>query len=166
MTLARSITFLFLFAVLGSASACQFSPASPNVPPLPSAAALPTANTMPQPVTGAGFEGVILGDGAWTPDAEMIAALAPRLPAYLAQNQAKFNPAQPPIIERLAQYKFQYWGETPNGKRVIVVNAFCANFDDWKTRRVMVLDGGDCFFNLKYDVDSGTFSDLQVNGEA
>ncbi|GIL15598.1 MAG: hypothetical protein BroJett039_07710 [Chloroflexota bacterium] len=109
---------------------------------------------------------VVLKDGAWTPEAEMIAALETRLPAYLAQNQNQFSARNAPIAERLAQYKFQYWGETPNDKRVIVVNAFCANFENWETERVFVLDGGDCFFNLQYDIDSGTFSALQVNGEA
>ncbi len=110
--------------------------------------------------------GVILKDGAWTPNAEMVTTLETRLPAYLAQQQTKFSARQAPIVERLAQYKFQYWGEMENGKRVITINAFCAAFDDWKTQRVFVLDGGDCFFNLQYDVDSGTFFDLQVNGEA
>lgn len=112
------------------------------------------------------YEHTILSDGAFTPDESTIAALEKELPNFLAQNQNKFSAQQPPIVERLAQYKFQYWGEIQNGKRVIVVNAFCANFENWKTERVFVLDGGDCFFNLQYDVDSGTFLNLQVNGEA
>lgn len=112
------------------------------------------------------YEHTILSDGAFTPDESTIAALEKELPNFLAQNQNKFSAQQPPIVERLAQYKFQYWGEIQNGKRVIVVNAFCANFRNWKTERVFVLDGGDCFFNLQYDVDSGTFLNLQVNGEA
>ncbi|OQY91662.1 MAG: hypothetical protein B6D41_09145 [Chloroflexi bacterium UTCFX4] len=110
--------------------------------------------------------GVILKDGAWAPNAEMVTTLETRLPAYLAQQQTKFSARQAPIVERLAQYKFQYWGEMKNGKRVIAINAFCAEFDYWKTQRVFVLDGGDCFFQLEYEIKSGIFSNLSVNGEA
>ncbi|MCG3141393.1 MAG: hypothetical protein HDKAJFGB_02674 [Anaerolineae bacterium] len=138
-------------------SACLAAPASP---------AAPTVGATPSRVARAAYASVILGDGAWTPDAAMIAELETRLPAYLAQRQTEFSALKAPIAERLAQYKFQYWGEMQNDKRVIVVNAFCADFEDWQTRRVFVLDGGDCFFQLKYDIASGTFFDLQVNGEA
>ncbi len=120
----------------------------------------------PTPLPPSALQSVILSDGAFTPDNATVAALEKELPNFLAQNQKQFHAQKAPIAERLVQYKFQYWGEIENGKRVIFVNAFCANFDDWKTRRVFVLDGGDCFFNLKYDIDSGTFFDLQVNGEA
>ncbi len=120
----------------------------------------------PTPLPPSALQSIIFSEGAFTPDKATIVALEKELPNFLAQNQKKFNAQKPPISERLAQYKFQYWGEMQNNKRVIVVNAFCANFDDWKTRRIFVLDGGDCFFNLKYDLDAGTFFDLQVNGEA
>lgn len=109
---------------------------------------------------------MIFGDGAWTPDAEMVAALETRLPAYLAQNQDKFNATKAPIVESIAEYKRQYWGEMKNNKRVIVVNAMCRELENWRTQRVLILDGGDCFFNVNYDVDAGTFFDLSVNGEA
>lgn len=118
------------------------------------------------PVASKPFDGVIFTDGAWTPTQEMIALLEWRLPAYLAQNQTKFNATKAPIVERLAQYKTQYWGESENGKRVIFVNAMCSALPDWQTRRVFVADGGDCYFTVKYDVDAETFFDLLVNGEA
>lgn len=141
------LTVLFVFIAMLLGSACQ-------------------ATTPPTNALRAQYKSVSLNDGAWAPDAQMISALETHLPAYLSQNQNKFNATKPSIVERLAQYKFQYWGEIQNNKRIIIVNAFCANFDDWKTQRVFVLDGGDCFFNLKYDIDAGTFFDLQVNGEA
>ena len=114
----------------------------------------------------AAYEHVILNEGAWTPTAEMVATLEARLPAFLAQNQNKFNANKPPIAERLPEYKFQYWGENINGKQVIAVNALCRAPDNWRTQRVMVLDGGDCFFNFKYDFANDTFFDFNVNGEA
>lgn len=141
------LTVLFVFIAMLLGSACQ-------------------ATTPPTNPLRVSYESVILGDGAWTPDAELIAALETRLPAYLAQNQNKFHASKPPIVERLTQYKLQYWGESEHGKRVVRVNAFCAPLEGWKTRRVLVMDGGDCFFNVKYGVDAGTFFDLSVNGEA
>lgn len=120
----------------------------------------------PTPIPPLAFQSVIFSDGAFTPAKATIAALENQLPNFLAQNQKQFSAQKSPIAERLTQYKFQYWGEMQNAKRVIVVNAFCANFENWKTQRVFVLDGGDCFFQIKYDMDSETFFDLQVNGEA
>lgn len=120
----------------------------------------------PTPTPPPALQSVIFSDGAFTPDASTIAALEKQLPNFLAQQQNQFSAQKSPIAERLTQYKFQYWGEMQNEKRVVVVNAFCTNFDYWKMQRVFVLDGGDCFFNLKYDLGAGTFFDLQVNREA
>ena len=36
----------------------------------------------------------------------------------------------------------------------------------WRKEWVLVMDGGDCFFQLQFDVESGTFTALMVNGEA
>lgn len=131
--------------------------------PTPQTPIMTTPNT---PLAKPSFESVILSDGAFTPDAATIARLEARLSNFLAQNQNQFNAHKPPIVERLAQYKFQYWGEIQNDKRVIVVNAFCAHFENWKTQRVLVLDGGDCFFGLGYDMETDSFFGLTVNGEA
>ena len=148
MRLVPSALIFFLTPLL-LASACQSAPK-------------PQTST-----TGAPYEYVILGEGAWTPTPDHIAALQTRLPAYLAQNQNKFNSNKPPIGERTSQYKFQYWGETDRaGQRVVAINALCSPLDGWTTRRILVMDGGDCFFNLKYDPASGKFFDLIVNGEA
>ncbi|TAH53690.1 MAG: hypothetical protein EYC68_02790 [Chloroflexota bacterium] len=123
----------------------------------------PTGKPPPAKIS---FDHAILADGAFVPDEATIAALEMRLPDFLVQHQSQFNAAQAPIVERLENYRLQYWGEIENGKRVIVVNALCRAFENWQTQRVLVLDGGDCFFNLKYDVDAGSFYDLAVNREA
>lgn len=136
--------------------------APPSTCPAP---APPVVATLVAP-TAPSLTHAILTDGAFTPDAAIIAELESRLPAYLAQNQNKFSALREPIVERLPNYKLQYWGELADGRRIIHVNALCAPPDDWQTRRVLVLDGGDCFFNLEYDPATKTFSRLSVNGEA
>jgi hypothetical protein len=111
-------------------------------------------------------EEVIFKDGAFVPDEATMAQLRARLPEFLARNQDMFNKDRAPIVERLPGYKIQYRGEMENGKRMVDVNAMCTPLENWRTQWVMVLDGGDCFFQLKYDADAGTFSNLMVNGEA
>lgn len=134
-------------------------PAPSNCSPPEAAVATPTPPaSLPQEV--------VFADGAFVPDDATMAQLRARLPKFLEQNQDKFNADRAPIVARLPGYTLQYRGELENGKRVISVNAMCAAPENWQTRWVMVLDGGDCFFQVKYDLDAGTFFDLSVNGEA
>ncbi|MBN1148062.1 MAG: hypothetical protein JXA78_12460 [Anaerolineales bacterium] len=114
-------------------------------------------------------QGRIFGDsvqGYWTPSQADVIALETGLPAFLQVSPGFFQP-QPPIWERLQNYKRQYLGIQENGKRVIYANFFCqAPAVDWKNQLVMVADGGDCYFQIKFEVDAHRFYDLQVNSEA
>ena len=38
--------------------------------------------------------------------------------------------------------------------------------EEWMHWPIAVAGGGDCFFRLQYDVASGKFSNLQINGGA
>jgi hypothetical protein len=105
------------------------------------------------------FEGVILLPGDWVPTVDEILALEEQLVTYLPQQQSAFDGLQAPIVERLPTYKRQYWGVLENEKRLIVTNFFCdASRYDWHEKEVSVLDGGDCFFRLRYDVEAGAFT--------
>jgi hypothetical protein len=37
---------------------------------------------------------------------------------------------------------------------------------DWRQNVISVEDGGECYFQVEYDLESGTFIWLMVNGEA
>ena len=104
----------------------------------------------------------------WTPSEDDILELENRLSSYLQQtNSDRFDQQKTPIWERLDEYNRQYIGIILDGKQVIYANYFCDSLEtDWKDDFVFVLDGGDCFFQFKYDVDSAEFFDLQVNGVA
>jgi hypothetical protein len=149
-----------------AAGAAVTRTATPRVTPgttiTPSATITP-ATTL---YVGDGFEGVIFGDGDWAPAPTTIAALEARLEDYIAEHQSSFSADKPPMAERVRGYKRQYWGEIEEGRRVVFVNAMCRAPDVWKQNKVLVLDGGDCFFQVKYDPERGIFYDLQVNGEA
>ncbi|MBI1307001.1 MAG: hypothetical protein GC181_10405 [Bacteroidetes bacterium] len=54
------------------------------------------------------------------------------------------------------------------GQKEIWVNFFCGDLhsSQWKSGLVMVKDGGRCYFNLKINLQSETYSELRINGEA
>ena len=146
------VACIFLAACAGG---CSSTPVSP---------ALPEENVL---ITTDEFEGVILLPGGWVPKVEEVLALEEQLATYLPQQQHAFDSLQAPIEERLPTYKRQYWGLLKDGKRVVFANFFCnALHYDWLHQQVVVEDGGDCYFQIRYDVKTGTLSDLHVNGSA
>jgi hypothetical protein len=71
------------------------------------------------------------------------------------------------IIE-LKRYKRQYVAViNENNEKEVWVNCFCDNLGiNWKKNLVFVLDGGNCFFNLKINLTKEKCYALMVNGEA
>jgi hypothetical protein len=104
----------------------------------------------------------------WTPTLSDVLAFEEKLPAYLREHHQ--NRRKEPLWKRASGYKRQYFGMTRKGARVIYGNFFChvpsTRAADWHTVPVQVEDGGDCYFNVVYDVKRGAFQDLMVNGEA
>ena len=110
----------------------------------------------------------VLGEGVedtWTPSAADIAALEAGLPAFLQTAENPWLQDDPPIWERVPDYMRQYLGIVEDGQQIIYANFFCTiNEMDWHSEYVFVMDGGDCFFQVKYNPESGEFFDLSVNG--
>ena len=104
----------------------------------------------------------------WTPSEDDILELENGLSSYLQQvNSDRFDQQKTQIWERLDEYSRQYIGLLLDGKKIIYANYFCDSVEmDWTKDFIFVLDGGDCFFQFKYKVDSAEFFDLQVNGNA
>jgi hypothetical protein len=104
----------------------------------------------------------------WTPALADAVALEAQLPGYLRDNYK--NRGKEPLWKRAPGYKRQYLGIAQHGRRVIHANFFChvpaSRAGDWQTVAVIVDDGGDCYFQVEYDVKTGTFRNLMVNGEA
>ena len=101
----------------------------------------------------------------WTPSKEDVLNAEEKLEPYLTQ----LAPQQSPDLgKKLVQYGRQYVGMLYNGHKYLYMSFFCHTFeaDDWKSSPVIVEDGGDCFFRVWYDIASGTFSRLNINGEA
>jgi hypothetical protein len=126
-------------------------------------------------VSDGSFEGVIVpeGDaggfdpqaqGYWTPAERDILALEAGLAAFL---RASAPERSPDLWQKQPTYKRQYAGLIRDGRRLVYASFFCSTQGDaWRSQVLFVLDGGDCFFQLTYDVERGTYGDLMVNGEA
>jgi len=104
----------------------------------------------------------------WTPTEESVLALEDGLGPYLQQaNSDRFDGQKAPIWKRMDDYNRQYVGIILDGKKMVYANYFCDSLEtEWSKDFVFVLDGGDCYFQFKYDPDSAEFFDLQVNGSA
>lgn len=65
-------------------------------------------------------------------------------------------------------YTYQYQSNVKNGKEEVYINAFCKERKQLNLHKdfVVVLDGGSCYFHIKYNPEIGEFYNLSVNGEA
>jgi hypothetical protein len=112
------------------------------------------------------------GATPWTPARADVLALEQRLPEYMRveldrQARARDYPIDKknPLWERAKTYKRQYVGIRRQKQRIVYANFFCnASGSNWRTTPVDVDDGGDCYFQVEYDVDKRTFADLSLNG--
>jgi hypothetical protein len=101
--------------------------------------------------------------GSWDPSAKIVIRLKERIESVVGA-QAK---AEGRKLQEWTSYAFQYQGQERRGRRFVFVNAFCSSGERQLSKQmVLVLDGGTCFFNLKYDAEENRFFELLINGEA
>ncbi|WP_316787004.1 hypothetical protein [Pedobacter frigiditerrae] len=87
-------------------------------------------------------------------------------------NNQLVNQFSTPIIhKKLHKYKRQYFGYIDkNGDRILLINCFWAkdkyDTDRWLTSRILVLDGGSYYWNVKFNLDKKQLLDLDINGYA
>ena len=94
----------------------------------------------------------------------MLTDLKAQIESYV-KSQAKTQGRE---LKRWRDYTFQYQGREEKGRNYIFINALCAPTDQERLDKeiIVILDGGSCFFNLKYDPLRKAFFDLFINGEA
>ena len=56
-------------------------------------------------------------------------------------------------------------GVVVEGRRSVFVAGFCRARDDWR-EPVSVEDGGTCYFEGYFDLETGAYRDLRVHGAA
>lgn len=110
------------------------------------------------------IDGTWSEQGVWQPLPQDIAALEAALPDFL---RTAAPARSPELWKKFADYKRQYAGIIENERLLIHLNAFCdAVGKDWQDEPVGVFDGGDCYFRVVYNLQTGTFERLHINGEA
>ncbi len=102
--------------------------------------------------------------GPWVASAKTLHAVQERLESHV-RTQAQ---AAGRSLQDWNTYTFQYQGQAVDGRRYLLVNALCSidvnvNLHE---RFVVVLDGGSCYFSVKYDPSLERFYDLVINGDA
>ncbi|MHC4157804.1 MAG: hypothetical protein ACYSSO_01870 [Planctomycetota bacterium] len=73
------------------------------------------------------------------------------------------------LPDKFRSYRRQYIGKIKKGHKRIYITFFCESFDNWKDELVdlgNIFDGGDCFFQVEYDIETGKFFNLFIHGEA
>jgi hypothetical protein len=145
--------------------------------------AAPAATLMPasELITTDEFEGIIFSaqraeqidpptyrsgevSGYWTPSQADVLGLEERLEPFLEHMVSQTGPD---VLPRLPAYKRQYVGVQADDRRVIFANFFCNTHGiDWQRDWVEIADGGACYFEVSYDIATGEFFGLSVNGEA
>lgn len=110
------------------------------------------------------FTGIVEApvESYWQPNAVQIYALERAAASALNESFT--------LQDLRAMYLRQYFGAVHAGERYIYGIYFCtdvaAQFPDWREEMVMVMDGGDCFVDLVYNVDAAALVWLSVHGEA
>jgi hypothetical protein len=99
----------------------------------------------------------------FTPKKKDIEKLETKLAQYLKENPPE---KAPDLHGKLSEYKRQYAGITVEKKKRIYVNLFRDpknKHENWQRRSVIVKDGGTDYFEIQYDIETGTFSDLNIH---
>ena len=168
----KLFSFILLFTLGLSSAACNLAITPPSSTPS-STPATATAELNPNGViftaeqTTANLD--VFGSSVkdtWTPTEADIAALEAALPAFLETAENQWLTDDPPIDEREPEYMRQYLGIVEEGEEIVYANFFCTiNEMDWSNEYVLVMDGGDCFFQIKYNPATNEFFDFSVNGQ-
>lgn len=99
--------------------------------------------------------------GFWTPNLESVQSFEAGLLSYLEKSPPKMSPN---LAQKSIKYKRQYIGFLEGEKKLIYGNFICIPLEGWTELFVEIAGGGDCFFQIVFDVQTQTYSDLSVNG--
>lgn len=100
-------------------------------------------------------------DGYWFPSQKDILAAEAGIQDFM-------KTSEPEIFKRLHRYGRQYFGIIVEGQKRIYCNFFVDPEDHpyWKSSYVLILDGGDYYFRIEYDIGSKKCFNFVPNGEA
>jgi hypothetical protein len=98
----------------------------------------------------------------WVPTKDQILEAEEAIEQYLKDKPPTKSPK---LWQKLARYKRQYVGIVVDGHKRIYCNFYCGK-ESLSDKPISVEDGGDCFFQVEYDIKDRTIYNLMINGEA
>lgn len=103
------------------------------------------------------------GPPFWYPSREQLDEVRAALPEFFRRSVRVLADG---VDQRLApaDYVYQVLGISREGKRFLLINAYCTGPP--REEFVVVLDGGSCFFSTLYDFEKHEFGETRVNGYA
>jgi hypothetical protein len=106
---------------------------------------------------------VAMSGGAWSPSPTQVTEIQGGLKPFVLHQATE----QRRKLPDWSSYTFQYQGRLDGGLKVVFINAFCISPPEHTQQQfVLVLDGGTCFFEVKYDPNKKRFFQLTFHGEA
>src|SRR5215203_2020993 len=119
------------------------------------------------------FEGIIcsnfsewgfvnLSNSFWVPTKAQILEAEEAIEQYLKDKPPTRSPE---LWQKLTSYKRQYVGIVVDGHKRIYCNFYCGK-ESLSDKPISIEDGGDCFFQVEYDIEDTTIYNLMVNGKA
>ena len=100
------------------------------------------------------------GDG-FLPTVEQVSEAEAALSDYLAKNRESTD-----MRADWMTHNRQYAGVNTNGKQSIEIAGFCVRLEGFTEERIGVEDGGPCFWNADFEVDTGKILSIRTNGQA
>ena len=89
--------------------------------------------------------------GLWSPSDGDVQAFESGLAAWI---RTQPRPEEVALADRLPTYKRQWVGTLAGERKDLFVNFLCKEETDWTQGLYMRPDGGDCYFQVLYDVDA------------
>lgn len=112
---------------------------------------------------GATDRWIKVADGKWDLSPKTLSDIKANIEGYV-RSQAKTQKRE---LKNWQDYTFQYRGQEEKGKKYLFINALCtqSGHQDLDKKIIYILDGGSCYFNLKYDPVKKEFFDISINDE-
>ena len=85
------------------------------------------------------------------------------------KNYPKYQRTETGYELKLSGYRRQYVPIiNKKGQKEIWINFFCDDIenDDWKNKIITVEDGGNCYYNIKINLNTKKYYELEINGNA
>ena len=98
----------------------------------------------------------------WMPTKDQVLEAEKGIEQYLKDKPDSYSPN---LWHKLSKYKRQYIGIVVKRHKRIFCNFYCSD-EPLSSKPYFVKDGGDCYFQIEYDLKDKVCYNLSINGDA